>query len=107
MKSSKPGARKGKAKSFGPGTGKGPMLGKGDTKSSRPGARKGPGDGKGNAKKIGPGAGKGNTKKFGLGAGKGSSNLLEESVYNIMWCFDLSFEQILEKCVAETLDNDN
>merc|ERR1739844_208855 len=33
------------------------------------------------------------------------SGSLDESTYNKLWCFDLSLEQILEKCVENKIKN--
>jgi len=40
---------------------------------------------------------------FGRALGGSNNNKLDENVYNIMWCFDLAVEQILEKCVEQKL----
>jgi len=39
------------------------------------------------------------------GRGNRNSNAMEESTYNKLWCFDLSLEQILEKCVENKIKN--
>jgi len=49
--------------------------------------------------------------KSGKGAKKSSSGkesgpkVLDEQTYNKLWCFDLSMEQVLEKCVEEKIKN--
>jgi len=61
----------------------------------------------------GMGAGKGNggsggNRSGGNGDGRktneGGSQLLPESTYNQMWCFDLAMEQVLEKCIKQKLE---
>merc|ERR1712106_814462 len=94
----------------GPGAGRGaePVVKKRPETKKRPGAGRGaePVVKKRPETKNRPGAGRGTVKRKGTGIGPlRSNNLLEESVYNVMWCFDLSMEQILEKCVAEKLEN--
>jgi len=42
-------------------------------------------------------------KNSGRALGGSANNKLDENVYNIMWCFDLAVEQILEKCVEQKL----
>jgi len=97
-----------------PGGGK---RGKGD---KRKGKRKGPSEGAGSSWEEEPyadaGQGSGVTERpppkvktgkkgKGRALGGSTSNKLNENVYNIMWCFDLAVEQILEKCVEQKLQS--
>merc|ERR1711915_44653 len=50
------------------------------------------------------GKGKGNTKGKGKENGRSSSQMAE-SIYNPLWCFDLSLEQVLEQCVENKIKN--
>merc|ERR1711874_646209 len=51
------------------------------------------------------GTSKGNGEKKGKGTRKKKSQDMQTSTYNKLWCFDLSLEQILEKCVEEKIKN--
>merc|ERR1719147_394835 len=55
--------------------------------------------GKGNKRK-----GKGKSKGKGKENGRSSSQMAE-SIYNQLWCFDLSLEQVLEQCVENKIQN--
>jgi len=46
-----------------------------------------------------------NDPKKPKGGNKRNSNAMEESTYNKLWCFDLSLEQILERCVENKIKN--
>merc|ERR1711892_1198581 len=122
-RSADPGNENGKGKGRGKGKGgkgrnaKGKGKGKGGNGRGKGGkGRNAKGKGKGNGKGRGKGKGegrnaKGKVKGKGKGKGKGKetngnsggsgrkSSDLEESTYNQLWCFDLSLEQVLEKCV--------
>jgi len=50
------------------------------------------------------GKGKGNPKGKGKENGRSSSQMAE-SIYNQLWCFDLSLEQVLEQCVENKIKN--
>eukprot|EP00092_Neocalanus_flemingeri_P022292 GFUD01024172.1.p1 GENE.GFUD01024172.1~~GFUD01024172.1.p1 ORF type:complete len:308 (-),score=107.22 GFUD01024172.1:61-957(-) len=99
------------------GKGKGGKGGKGKPKGKGRNGKEGNGkggDGNGNGGKGKGGNGKG---KVGNGKGNGKGNggkeqnktlqkkLLSDTVYNKLWCFDLSLEQILEECVEEKIKN--
>merc|ERR1711872_829419 len=51
----------------------------------------------------GGGEKKGGKKNGGTGAR--NNNVMEESTHNKLWCFDLSLEQILQKCVENKIKN--
>merc|ERR1739844_150668 len=88
----KKGGRKNKDKKKG-----GSRKQKGSKKSDKK-AKKGKNSGqKGNNEKVR----KGNKNEIETN-GSGS---LDESTYNKLWCFDLSLEQILEKCVENKIKN--
>jgi len=54
----------------------------------------------------GPNSKKSNSKKpKGPKKDNRNSNAMDESTYNKLWCFDLSLEQILEKCVENKIKN--
>jgi len=55
-------------------------------------------------KKDSNNGGKKGGKKNG-GTGARNNNGMEESTYNKLWCFDLSLEQILQKCVENKIKN--
>jgi len=65
------------------------------------------GNGKNNPKKNKNKGGK-NAGKTSRNSGKGKnarSNVMADSTYNKLWCFDLSLEQVLEKCVENKIKN--
>jgi len=83
--------------------------GKGKKKNKNRSAKNGKGKKKNKNKNRSAKKGKGK----GNGTGKGNKNdietngsgSLDESTYNKLWCFDLSLEQILEKCVENKIKN--
>merc|ERR1711892_1424730 len=107
---------KGKGKGAGnPGNGK---KGKGTGRTSK--GKKGKGTKEGRKGKGAKGGRKNSKDKKdkdkGKGAGKEtkteenknkgrSKKSMDESTYNKLWCFDLSLEQVLEKCVEEKIKN--
>jgi len=100
-KGKKPKGKKGKSR-------KG-KKGKG-SKNKKNRARSGKSKGKGkdrNKKTKGKGnKGKDKGKKKGKGKENGrSSSQMAESIYNQLWCFDLSLEQVLEQCVENKIKN--
>merc|ERR1712215_471249 len=100
-KGMKPKGKKGKAR-------KG-KKGKG-SKNKKNRARSGKSKAKGkdrNKKTKGKGnKGKGKGKPKGKGKENGrSSSQMAESIYNQLWCFDLSLEQVLEQCVENKIKN--
>jgi len=127
-KKGKKGTRKGKGKRKGKKGGKkrnkGTRKGKGEKRKEKKRGRKGKKGGKkGNkdkrkgkegkktkgaskekngARKGKEGASKGKGGKKGKGR---SQQEMQTSTYNKLWCFDLSLEQILEKCVEEKIKN--
>merc|ERR1712179_394196 len=62
---------------------------------------------KGRKKKQGKKVGKNKGKNAGSENKKASRNNkdMDDSTYNKLWCFDLSLEQILEKCVENKMKN--
>merc|ERR1711892_784162 len=57
------------------------------------------GEAKGKGGKGKPNSGNGDTNR------KNSKKSMDESTYNKLWCFDLSLEQVLEKCVEDKIKN--
>merc|ERR1711892_940898 len=106
--------KKSKGKGKGEGKGRNGKKGKGTDKGKRGrNASKGKKDkakGKEGRKtskdKKGKNKGKGAGKETGGNKNKGrSKKSMDESTYNKLWCFDLSLEQVLEKCVEEKIKN--
>jgi len=85
--------------------GKGKKGGNGKNRKAKKG-KKGKGKDR-NKKSKGKGnKGKGKGKSKGKGKGNGrSSSQMAESIYNQLWCFDLSLEQVLEQCVENKIQN--
>merc|ERR1712179_841545 len=95
-RSAEPGARNSKKKK---GSRKGKKNGARNSKKKK-GARKGKkGNGGGNN------GGNGRNGKGGKSGRNTQQNAMADSTYNKLWCFDLSLEQVLEKCVEDKIKN--
>jgi len=82
----------------------------GKNKNNKGSARKGKNKDEEGNKGKGKGGNGGKGKNGGKGgngenAGQGRNKGLDESTYNKLWCFDLSVEQVLEKCVENKIKN--
>jgi len=71
-----------------------PKKGKRNGKDKKPSPKKENNGGKGKGK-----------RKGGNGGRNGGNNGMAESTYNKLWCFDLSLEQVFEKCVENKIKN--
>jgi len=60
---------------------------------------------KSSSKKGGKKSGQSNQRKKGSDKKEGRNNVMADSTYNKLWCFDLSLEQVLEKCVENKIKN--
>jgi len=78
--------------------------GKGKNKKNR-NAKKGKGKNKKNRSAKKGNEGKNDKKGKGGKGNKNGNGSLDESTYNKLWCFDLSLEQVLEKCVEKKIEN--
>merc|ERR1711942_559169 len=99
----RPKNRKSGSKKRGNGKGKGKQNNR-NSKQKGKGKKRGDRNNKGKGgKKGGKNSGKnsGNEEKKGARNNKG----MDVSTYNKLWCFDLSLEQILEKCVENKIKN--
>merc|ERR1719184_301528 len=67
--------------------------------------RNGGSGGKGGKGKNGKKGGKGKRRNGGKKDRNTEQNGMADSTYNKLWCFDLSLEQVLEKCVEDKIKN--
>merc|ERR1711942_372164 len=77
----------------------------GNRRKAKARGNKNKGKKRGNKNKGNNRGNKSKAKKPNNGGNKRNSNAMEQSTYNKLWCFDLSLEQILEKCVENKIKN--